>query len=538
MMDSNLGSATVGLVAQEAEDDSAQLTMQRPAWQRVLAWFSQTWLIAFVLPFATLLWHNRYLFSGKLYPVWDFAADTVLTQKAKQFTLLVGNHSRVGFYHPGPANSYIRAGGEGLFYHVLHIVPAPWNAQVLTIFLLNCVLFATAVWIIDSWAHSRMVLIGVLAVAMGFIALHPYILDSPWMPNVYITPFLLLLISAASVSRGRTEHLWALVLSGGLLIHGHVCFFIFVPPIAGIAIAVPAWQNRDRLTAFLRREWRRRLAVPLVLAFLFALPMVLNLVLHWPGEFGKYISYSSSNKAGGHTVTEAVTYSLWYWEDGKGARYMLVGLFALAALLTRKHSDPQVRGFLFALLGADVVATIGMVYYAHSGVDSLTSTYIGEFTYMVPLTVLLVVTVNALDLIGRTSRLEQVSVATVGVLMILLAVRTHGSGDVLKFNDSTQPTALATLDRAAGGRTILFSYVDDGDWQPTIGMVDTAAWAGKRLCLIGAAFNGLIPTDYVCGANDFKTGVIFDVMPLAKYQSTHSKKPILAQLTNQVVLPH
>jgi len=59
---------------------------------------------------------------------------------------------------------------------------------------------------------------------------------------------------------------------------------------------------------------RRRVWVPVaVISAVFAFPIVLNLVLHWPGQFGYYLAYSSSKKVGGHSLAVTVRYALWYW---------------------------------------------------------------------------------------------------------------------------------------------------------------------------------------------------------------------------------
>ena len=49
-----------------------------------------------------------------------------------------------------------------------------------------------------------------------------------------------------------------------------------------------------------------------------ALPIVVNLTLHWPGELGKYLSYSSSTAAGGHSLSQDLHYVPWYWWPGGG----------------------------------------------------------------------------------------------------------------------------------------------------------------------------------------------------------------------------
>lgn len=73
---------------------------------------------------------------------------------AKDFDLLVGNYSRVGFHHPGPALIYVQAFGEWLFYDVLNLVPIPWNGQAIGILLFNAAMMALALGLIHDWYPS------------------------------------------------------------------------------------------------------------------------------------------------------------------------------------------------------------------------------------------------------------------------------------------------------------------------------------------------------------------------------------------------
>jgi hypothetical protein len=49
----------------------------------------------------------------------------------------------------------------------------------------------------------------------------------------------------------------------------------------------------------------------MLISAVFALPIAADLILHWPGQFGKYVRYSGSAKAGHHTVGQAIRYILW-----------------------------------------------------------------------------------------------------------------------------------------------------------------------------------------------------------------------------------
>src|SRR5271170_2777426 len=94
------------------------------------------WILtaAFVL---LLLALNLQLFTKPIVEFGDFAANSLLVQQAKHFRLLTGHYSRFHFHHPGPAFLYLFALGEFLFYDVLHVVPAPYNAQLLIIIIFN-----------------------------------------------------------------------------------------------------------------------------------------------------------------------------------------------------------------------------------------------------------------------------------------------------------------------------------------------------------------------------------------------------------------
>src|SRR6185295_9336068 len=88
----------------------------------------RSWAIAFLAAIilgAILLNNARPIFSDAHYETGDLAANSLQVIRAKHFELVLGNYSRFGFYHPGPAFFYVYAAGEALFHDVLGIVPTP-----------------------------------------------------------------------------------------------------------------------------------------------------------------------------------------------------------------------------------------------------------------------------------------------------------------------------------------------------------------------------------------------------------------------------
>ena len=129
---------------------------------------------------------------------------------------------------------------------------------------------------------------------------YPWILNSDWMPHMYVLAYMVFIMAAGSVAAGRMQDAWIFALTGWFLIHGHACFLLFVPAVTAAVLIAVLWPRRHTLRASAGRfsraapNWIPAAAV----SALFALPIVVNLVLHWPGDFGKYISYGGSGRRG------------------------------------------------------------------------------------------------------------------------------------------------------------------------------------------------------------------------------------------------
>src|SRR5579859_5282181 len=285
-----------------------QVAERRPWW---------TWAAPFAVVLAVLAIRSRFLFTATFYEQGDAGANSILIQQAMHFTLLIGNYSREGFNHPGPAYMYVQAAGQWLFQYALRIVPAAWNAHVLAVFALNSAWVSMITGVVYGWTRSLRGAAACLAVVLGLVATEPWILSYDWMPWLYVPAYLAFLVAAASVAAGAARDLWILTLAGWFLIHGHACFLFFVPVILAAVLATVVWRHGSRgwPKAFLRaRVW-----VPVaVITVAFAVPIAVDLTLHWPGDFGRYFSYSSSSRAGGHDLGQVARYVLWFWwKDGR-----------------------------------------------------------------------------------------------------------------------------------------------------------------------------------------------------------------------------
>ena len=484
-----------------------------------------TWLGSFLALAVVLVVRNAYLFTTKIYEDMDFAANTIAVLQAKHFDLLTGNYSKEGFYHPGPAFLYVMAAGESFFHDLLHLVPTPWNGQLLAILLLNAALIGASLAVLARQAGSGRVVLAALAVVLLFAALHPLTVNSAWMPYVYFAPTLLLLVSAASVATGQTADLWLLALSAWLCINGQAEFLLFSPVVVVASLAcMVVMRHRQATGGTVPRmpagHWIAALAVSAVLAF----PIALNTVLHWPGQFGRYLNYgrAASGHLTHHSVVFSIGYTLRYWWPGIPATTadtggLIVGLVicAIALLLAWYCPQPGLRRFLLASLAAVGLLTVLFVYYAVKGVDDndISQAYLGYFYWAAPLVVSIVAITAAVVRVNlRRAAVLGLAAAVAGAAVVATVVPQHKDNmddPPAKFYGVPQiPHAVDQLAASADGRPIVL-HILNHDWIDTVGLVAYADRIGVRSCVVGQNWIILFRVQSICTHGDIRSGARF-----------------------------
>ena len=217
---------TINTAMTTARDPSSSIIRSRTF---VLLWLGLAILLIGV--------HFDFFFLQPHIELGDFGANALQIRKAKFFQELYGNYSRFGFHHPGPAFFYCYAAGEWIFCDLLRAVPSPFNAHTMTGVLLQTGLFVWSIAILYRHTRHRLLvplLFFLAAIHFGLVN-HIPIQDSAffciWPPHVLLFPFVCFVMACASLASGELKDLLPAVISGCLLVHGHVAQPLFVVPL-------------------------------------------------------------------------------------------------------------------------------------------------------------------------------------------------------------------------------------------------------------------------------------------------------------------
>lgn len=350
------------------------------------------WLGVFILTTALLIFANRAQILTSSYAIGDAAANSLLILDAKSFHLWVGNYSRVGFNHPGPAILYVLAGGEALFYDGLHLVKTPLSGQFIAVAFYNAFwisLLGVLFFRLFSLKSAALLSFSVFLFVVSLIK--DVFFTDLWFPYLYFFPFSVALLSFARFSEGKTDSLVFLALAGGVLINGHVCFIpilgiLFISSIAYNFVSKRNTPHLRILSTYFWKEHLKSIFLFFSIIFIFCIPLIVETLQHFPGPIPQYIHFSTAHKA--NTFSQAMQFVSVYWG---GLVSMLTGLLTYWFIFCASHENTDgIRNILAAVF----YTTLAALLYAKFGVDKINESYMEFFYYSVP--ALLAATLSAL----------------------------------------------------------------------------------------------------------------------------------------------
>jgi hypothetical protein len=349
---------------------------------------------------------------------------------------------------------------------------------VIAILVLNASLIALAAEILVRRMET-IVAAGVLVVfILAYAQWAPGLISSSWMPHVYIWPFLLFLAAAASVAAGADRDLWRFVLAGGLLVHGHVAFTMFV--VAVTVAVIGSWialYGRRSLTVVSKRS---AITAGALLA-LFVLPIAIHTLRDFPGELDDYVRTAGSDNGTPKTLRLVVRYIVQYWgADGWAGLGLGTagGLLALAAALL---APMRTRRFTLLLVAGLGIATLLTMIYAYVGVDDLMYSYLALFSLTVPILTWTVVATSVSRAIATRGG-ATASIALIVVGASIAGILISRPPIVNPYNDATLGGAYEAIvgDTNPDAPIVLTFQLA---WGPAAGIVQQARRDDRPICV-------------------------------------------------------
>jgi len=461
---------------------------------RILIFFSFL-LIFFVIG----LVHNLHLFTTVIFENGDYAANSILINLAKSLQLFVGNSSRMGFSHPGPAFSYVMAIFEKILFDGLHLVPSAFNAHVIGIMFLNSFFLAICCYIFFDLTKSVIKTLSVVALVLFFYSLNPVLLYSSWMPHAYFAPFFAFILSASAVSAKRSSFIWVMVLSGLFLIHGHVAFILITCPVFLISLILCSSKYEFNINRFVQDN-RFNIIASLIIILIFLYPILVNTIINYPGEFGKYFQYSSNRVQQTPNAYSIVEFFLPFWSivvtsvqfpstlpvqtSDAFAGFVSIILISSAIILIYNYtSGKEIKDIIRnACIIIFAVSALFLIYIT-KGIDELSALnhYTGIFFYAVPLLLL------CLILIGVISTISNYKIITLILIISLIAIGTTASLGNFTNSYGGSPNTQEIIkklqsDPRWNNDTIVLDFPHDY-WPDVAGIVITSERLGKPIYL-------------------------------------------------------
>jgi hypothetical protein len=302
----------------------------------------------------------------------DFAANSLLIIDAKEWSLLVGHYSRVGFNHPSPVMLYLFAFSETLFFDLIKVVKSPFSAHLLFVAIFNWVCISGTFYFVQrqlknfpiSIFFTTLYLVAVNYFERGAIA-------GPWFPHIYIFIYGGLLVFMASFVNGDRNAFIPLFVAAFFLVGTNVSM---APQILIIFLAVLIWMVWNKTGRAVLRScinfWYLMFILILILIFFGPLVYVVIVDGYSNSLIHSYVAYSGGKVP--NTIYDSALYLTSYWG---GVFPCILAICAIA--ISIRGAGSFIRDFFLVC----IIATLSFLVYAKFGIDDLQHRYLGMYYY-------------------------------------------------------------------------------------------------------------------------------------------------------------
>lgn len=482
------------------------------------------WTGLFVVFAALLLWAMHETIATPNLETSDFAANSLLVQQAKNFELLTGHYSRVGFYHPGPMVLYMLALGEYVFHDVLHLAPTGFSGQLIMLALYYGFWLAVIGWLIRRVSASWLEAAAGLGAFLLFGALvNRGMFTGMWFPDITILPFGVVILCVGQLIAGDFKSLPVLGLAMAVLISLHASFpaIIGIIFIAGIIASTLLYGWRGgAIGSLLKRDNWLYMGICTVIVILALVPLLILTITQFPGPVGNYLSFSASKTA--NSWGQAVEYLAVYW-GGVGA--MVLGLIALALSWSVQRSAGQPKPLQDNAV-AILCATLAALVYAKIGVDQLDQAYIEAFYYAAPALAAAELARAAVRFLGGRGTIAAASVLTFSAIATWLVIIHTPPGYAIDYNGS-EGTEIYDYMRDNVPAPIAVDLDGSADWGKVWSTVASAqivmARHDSRAWCVDQGWNVLFTVPFRCTDEESASLPHYLVKPAGSYSEAQAQ---------------
>lgn len=474
-------------------------------------------LLVFLACLAVFAVFNReLLFEHGLIPTYDFSANDLLIQDAKHFALLHGNYSKIGFFHPGPFFLQLMAAVEWLGVDVTGVIASPIGAHAFSAALLHAASVSTLYLALRELFESRLFgvvgAIATLAICRAMIDAEPAFFTALWMPYLYMAASVFVLAACIGMTTSGWRWLPVAILGLCMLGHGHASF-VGLAPIMAVTGAAALWalHRWGPASLSLKALPGTVVAASAVIVVLFALPIVANTILHFPGEIPKYFRFAGQNK------TDSTMASLAYI-----GRFFQFSLLAIPAflLLPSRLGNPRTKAAIAIALATGLPAAI---FYVLRGLDSL------EYLYPLYWATIFVGGSAAVAVLGLIksygARPAQSVVAAIVGFVAVMSVPASSLTPPLGQPQGEFPAALAGVQASAPPGTYAWVDVEMVNFQVIFDMATLASLdkrqARRSFCIVGETWHSMYPPYLRCDAQRNPMSVRLHARDREKFPSAH-----------------
>jgi hypothetical protein len=364
------------------------------------------------------------LFATGLIPANDYAANDLLIQDAKSFSLYHGNYSRVGFYHPGPFFFQIMAICESIMVDWLALFKSPVSAHIFAGFLIHSVAIVVLFFSYRDYFVFRfsaavatcltVVIASFMIDTREFYMGQAYFV-SLWPPLLYMAASTLVLAGLVGLMAGNGTWLPTLTCGFMMLVHGHASFVGLVPvmalSLASYVFAAALLGRKNGQASIAKpKNLGPQITISVAIIVVFLLPIAIGIVKEGSGNIQKYFIYAEQGRL---------------WSPQDVAKYLSLFLVWPLAFILIEFFFSVYRGEWKSLRSQTLIlATVlpAILFFASRGIDTF------EFKYPLFWAAVLVsgsAAVSILSLLrripGRSWRQVLVGLAGVGSIYSLTA---------------------------------------------------------------------------------------------------------------------